>query len=191
MEYKCPFCDYTETDRESVEGHISGKSNSTHEGKVGRMYRSEIEETGEPENIKEKLFSNRKEHARQSEIDRLRERNDVLEETVEELVERVDKQERKTANLERKMSKFSEQLQGQRTDIDDLEERAGRLEKVTEYVNGFFGDLFANRVSGSPSNRKPAVECVHCGTAVRYKKHSGVFRCPNCKNKPLGEVVED
>jgi DNA repair exonuclease SbcCD ATPase subunit len=190
MEYKCPFCDYTETDRESVEGHISGKSNSTYEGKVGRMYRSEIEETAEPESIKEKLFTSGKEQARQSEIDRLRERNDVLEETVEELVERADEQERKIANLERKMSKFGEQLRGQRTDIDDLEERAGRLEKVAEYVNGFFGDLFANRVSGNAKNRTPAVECVHCGVAVRYQKNSGIFRCPNCDNRPLGEAVE-
>jgi len=190
MEYQCPFCDYAATDRESVEGHISGKSNSMHEGKVGRMYRSEIEETGEPENIKEKLFSNGKEHARQSEMDRLRERNEVLRETVEELVERVDEQEQKTANLERKTSKFGKQLRGQRKDIDDLEERAGRLEKVAEYVNGFFGDLFANRVSGNAKNRTPAVECVHCGVAVRYQKNSGIFRCPNCDNRPLGEAVE-
>lgn len=51
----CPFCDYRGS-RESIEAHISAKTDEDHQGKVGRQWRdtiassvAEVEEDDEPE----------------------------------------------------------------------------------------------------------------------------------------------
>jgi chromosome segregation ATPase len=57
MRYNCPFCDYKSDSRGSVEGHISGKSDSSHKGKVGRSHRSDIIQDAETTSLSEKVAS--------------------------------------------------------------------------------------------------------------------------------------
>ena len=57
MRYHCPFCDYKSDSRGSVEGHISGKSDSSHKGKVGRSHRSDIIQDAETTTLSEKVAS--------------------------------------------------------------------------------------------------------------------------------------
>jgi chromosome segregation ATPase len=57
MRYHCPFCDYKSDSRGSVEGHISGKSDSSHKGKVGRSHRSDIIQDAETTSLSEKVAS--------------------------------------------------------------------------------------------------------------------------------------
>jgi predicted Zn-ribbon and HTH transcriptional regulator len=57
MRYHCPFCDYKSDSRGSVEGHISGKSDSSHKGKVGRSHRSDIIQDAQTTTLSEKVAS--------------------------------------------------------------------------------------------------------------------------------------
>jgi len=57
MKYHCPFCDYSSESRGSVEGHISGKSDSSHKGKVGRSHRSDIIQDAEATSLTERMAS--------------------------------------------------------------------------------------------------------------------------------------
>jgi len=57
MKYHCPFCDYSSESRGSVEGHISGKSDSLHKGKVGRSHRSDIIQDAEATSLTERMAS--------------------------------------------------------------------------------------------------------------------------------------
>lgn len=57
MKYHCPFCDYSSDSRGGVEGHISGKSDSRHKGKVGRSHRSDIIQDAEATSLTERMAS--------------------------------------------------------------------------------------------------------------------------------------
>ncbi len=111
MKFHCPFCDYSSGNRGSVEGHISGKSDSSHKGRVGRSHRSDIIEEAEPDSLGDRLASitggsAAMEKSAQEEIHRLRADLQKLE---EELSQKID-------NLEKRLNA--------RPDTDTLREQA-------------------------------------------------------------------
>jgi hypothetical protein len=107
MTFDCPFCEYESDTRGGVEAHISGKSDSSHEGKVGRMYRSEIEQESQPGGLvgrlRQQIGENPKLQSVLEEVRRYeeshREELEELREENEELRGRLDRVERSASHI--------------------------------------------------------------------------------------------
>lgn len=183
MKYHCPFCDYTDPERESVEAHISGSTNSHHAGKVGRMYRSDIEETGEPESFTEQLFGDSgKEQARITEIEKVKERNQALKSKVEE--------------LGRQIQELQDRLDGGKTgreetiedEIKKMDNRLTGTERAIWSIDHLFKELFRNRESTRRIERMAeTIECESCNVEVKlsYDSVNDRLYCPNCHSRPM------
>jgi seryl-tRNA synthetase len=186
MEYQCPFCDYTDQSRESVEAHISGSSNSLHAGKVGRMYRSDIEESGQPETVKERLLGGSgKEQARISEIEDLKEQNKALRDEVEELNGQVRKLAEMIAQVQGTVQDETiEPVEGIKDDVEETESRVSALESAMGSADGLLTDLV--RFSDS------SVRCPVCNKEVNFRydhKNDRVY-CPGCNTIPVAGYLE-
>jgi rubrerythrin len=122
MRYECPFCDYVGDSRGSIEGHISGKSDSLHKGKVGRMYRSDIEETGEATTVTEKM----RERAgiNVSKQQSVREELASFRKVVEDVYERAESAE--------KASQTARNRTVDRQEVDDVKKRLSNAEEMIE-----------------------------------------------------------
>ena len=186
MQYQCPFCDYTDQSRESVEGHISGSTNILHAGKVGRMYRSDIEESGQPETVKERLLGGSgKEQARMSELEDLREQNKALKNEVEELGVQVKKlAEMIVQSQETIQEETIEPIEEIKDDVEETESRVSSLESAMGSVDGLLTDLI--RFSDNP------VRCPVCNKEVkfRYDHNNDRVYCPACNTIPVAGYLE-
>jgi predicted nuclease with TOPRIM domain len=192
MEYTCPFCDYTDTARESVEAHISGSSNSLHVGKVGRMYRSEIEEEAEPETIRERVLSNGSAHARQSEIDDVREQTQAVAELTEGLVERVEELEEVAEGLVERV----EELEKQTSDIEERQEEIGvavsTVSELTERVDNT--EAAVKNIDGLLwKRRRLELDCPECPrnqTNTLDISEGGELFCRRCGLRPVAGQID-
>lgn len=171
MRYECPFCEYTETSRGSVEAHISGKSDSSHAGKVGRMYRSDIEQEAEPESVREKVSSSfGGDPAKQESI---REEMEAWRSVIEEMSEEA-KAAREAAERKIEGRASGREMERLRDRVDELEEIVGDL-------------VFLVRRAKDDDYR-----CPNCHTEVREpinrdddpdgKFYENGIKCPNCGN---------
>ncbi len=178
MEYQCPFCDYTDQSRESVEAHISGSSNSLHSGKVGRMYRSDIEESGKPETMRERLLGRSgKEQARVSELEELKEQNKALREKVEELDGTV-------TQLVETLSRIKATMQEEAIEpVEETESRVRALESAMGSADGLLTDLVRDSES---------IRCPVCNKEVdfRYNHRKDRVYCPACDTIPVAGYLE-
>lgn len=171
MRYECPFCEYTDSARGSVEAHISGKSDSSHAGKVGRMYRSDIEQEAKPESVSEKLSSSfggdpAKQESMREEMEAWR---SIFEDVSEEAKAAREAAERKVEG------------RASSREVKRLRDRVDELERIV-------GDLvFLVRRAKDKEYR-----CPNCHTEVRGgvsrtddpgdKFYESGLRCPNCDN---------
>lgn len=181
--YQCPFCDYEDSDRKSVEAHISGKSNSLHDGKVGRMYRSEIEQEGSAGTIVGRLFGGAGE-SRQSEIDELVEVTRHLEEQLEELEEEVGGLGDRVDTLEEQWGEEVEPL------IEHQKTLAGEIMQTKNAVTEVSWLLrFTLMTDGS--GQEPQ-KCYNCREEVQFMKTSkGHLYCPNCQKIAVAGYFPD
>jgi DNA repair exonuclease SbcCD ATPase subunit len=190
MEYTCPFCDYTDTARESVEAHISGSSNSLHVGKVGRMYRSEIEEEAEPETIRERVLSNGPAHARQSELDDLREQTQAVAELTEDLAERVEELEEVAGDLTERV----ESLEKQTSDIEERQEEIGAtvstVGELTERVHST-EEAIKNIDAVVSDRRRLELSCPECFEMNTLDtSEGGELFCRQCGLRPVAGQID-
>jgi len=200
MKFHCPFCDYESSNRGSVEGHISGKSDSPHKGKVGRSHRSDIIEEAEPDSLGDRLASitgdtPAMEKSAQEEIHRLRadlaklderlsQRLDNLEATInaqpsaDEL--RNQAVEDVTNELKAELETFEEQKQEAlsefRETTDNLDKRLIRESKraakdeVSDQSESVNESLRKMAIMLSTLPTNTKVQCPSCGEYVKFKK---------------------
>jgi len=200
MKYHCPFCDYSDDSRGSVEGHISGKSDSSHKGRVGRSHRSDIIQDAEPTSMKERLGtitgdSPASTQSTQEEIHQLRA---DLAELEEQLSGRLDNLERRLnarpdtdtlrnqaveaakEELETVESAKEEALDEFESATDDLRSRLTResrkaakdeISEQNEAVNETLRQM-AVMLSTLPTDTK--VQCPACGEYVKFKQEGQV-----------------
>ena len=173
MRYSCPFCDYASESRSSVEGHISGKSDSLHKGKVGRMYRSDIEQDSEPTTVTESI--RQKAGVNVSKNDSIREELADIRSVVEEIHKESERAVNEAESARSETASGSE-VRRLRRRVDDLEERSQKLTY-----------LLLQRVTGS-------YKCPSCHKSVERDRifnenitKADVMRCPNCED----EIIPD
>lgn len=190
MEYTCPFCDYTDTARESVEAHISGSSDSLHVGKVGRMYRSEIEEEAEPETIKERVMSSGPEHARQSEIDDVREQTQAVAELAEDLAERVEDLEEVAEGLAERVEDLEEQTSSLSERQEEIGVAVSTVAELTERVHST--EEAIKNIDGIVSERRrvelSCPECYEMNTLDTSE--GGELYCRQCGLRPVAGQID-
>jgi chromosome segregation ATPase len=190
MKYTCPFCDYTDTARESVEAHISGSSNSLHVGKVGKMYRSEIEEEAEPETMRERVLSSGPAHARQSELDDLREQTQAVAELTEDLAERVESLEEVAGDLTERV----ESLEEQTSDIEQRQEEIGAtvstVAELTERVRST-EEAIENIDAIVSDRRRLELSCPECYEMNTLDTtEGGELFCRQCGLRPVAGQID-
>lgn len=173
MRYSCPFCEYASESRSSVEGHISGKSDSQHKGKVGRMYRSDIEQNSEPTTVTESI--RQKAGVNVSKNDSIREELADIRSVVEEIHKESEKAVSEAESARSETVSESE-VRRLRQRVDDLEERSQKLTY-----------LLLQKISGT-------YRCPSCHTNVQRSRafeenitKADVLRCPNCED----EIIPD
>jgi DNA repair exonuclease SbcCD ATPase subunit len=190
MEYTCPFCDYTDTARESVEAHISGSSNSLHVGKVGRMYRTEIEEEGEPETIKERVMSSGPEHARQSEIDDVREQTQAVAELAEDLAERVEDLEEVAEDLAERVEDLEEETSSLSERQEEIGVAVSTVSELTERVDST--EAAVKNIDGLLSKRRRLeLDCPECPrTNTLDMSEGGELFCRKCGLRPVAGQID-
>jgi vacuolar-type H+-ATPase subunit I/STV1 len=182
-----------------VEGHISGKSDSSHKGKVGRSYRSDIIQDAEPTSISEKISSatGSSPAASQSigeEIEKMRAELTRLEERVEDNRDDVDSLDAYTNSIESAVMSHAETSAKQTASnlidkhqltadeivdeaIDDvkssvesfLEEKEERNQELKEKMDRV-GRLLATIVD----NKK--VQCPACKTKVKFESENKIIK---------------
>jgi hypothetical protein len=173
MRYSCPFCEYASESRSSVEGHISGKSDSLHKGKVGRMYRSDIEQDSEPTTVTESI--RQKAGVNVSKNDSIREELADIRSVVEE-IHKESKRAVNEAESARSETVSGSEVRRLRQRVDDLEERSQKLTY-----------LLLQQISES-------YRCPSCHKSVKREEFNrvdidktDVLRCPNCED----EIIPD
>jgi regulator of replication initiation timing len=199
MTFDCPFCGYESDTRGGVEAHISGKSDSSHEGKVGRMYRSEIEQESQPDGLVGRLRQQvgenpklqsvleevrRYEESHQEELEELREENEELRERLDRLEEGVQSHREKTNSW----TDVGGPGVGDRLDL--LEERQEVATKLLRWK------LYRDR---------DTIECPNCGfeevklttdtgrqlgESEELEVHRHPPSCPNCETVPMDVTAE-
>lgn len=159
--YQCPFCDHTEPEVQAVEAHITGSTNSYHKGKVGKTYRREIEESGEPDSLRERLTKpDSKTQARISDIEKLRDENEALKDAVVELAERVH-------DLEEQAEKHNNRIR----------QNEGNLKKLNKRIDGT--EYAIRRIHRAFGTKHSGFTCPNCQTKVKNNT-VGELECPNC-----------
>lgn len=180
MTFDCPFCDYESDTRGGVEAHISGKSDSSHEGKVGRMYRSEIEQESQPDGLVGRLRQQVGENPKlQSVLEEVRRYDESHREEVEELREENEE-------LRERLDRLEESIPSTR----DLRKRQLIQPALIDDVMKT-STLVAELIEGKE------LSCPECGVEVEYSySHyspqngvEGGVKCPNC-NYAVGKQVE-
>jgi len=171
MQYQCPFCDYEDTERSSVEAHISGATYSEHQGKVGKLYRSDIEQNATPESVTERLFGeSAQEQSIREEVENVREslravkqENDALQETVENLRQELeDSQYRKPEQ-----------------NSDRLDDAEAALRDASTLITNMYGKYGPDSV-----RRIKCPECLQSVEANATPQHSHDktgMQCPLCR----------
>jgi transcription elongation factor Elf1 len=169
-QFHCPFCDYENDSRSGVEAHISGKSDSSHEGKVGRSYRSKIEQASEPDGFVGRLQKRLGESAQvASVLEEVRNYRDAHREDVEELRQENEKLRERVNELEDRMPSTR-----------DLHQRQAILPALVADVRNLSA-LVAERVEGGEE------VCPNCGVKASLsatKAADGLdwaVRCRNCR----------
>jgi predicted Zn-ribbon and HTH transcriptional regulator len=200
VKFHCPFCDYSSGNRGSVEGHISGKSDSSHKGRVGRSHRSEIIEEAEADSLGDRLGSimgdspaiekSAKEEIHQLRADlarldeKLSQRIDNLEATVnaqpsaDELREQAvkDVTNEVKSELETIEETKQEALEKFEKTTDNLNERLIRESKraakteVSEQNEAVTESLRKMAIMLSTLPTKTKAQCPKCGSYVRFKE---------------------
>ena len=200
MKFHCPFCDYSSGNRGSVEGHISGKSDSSHKGRVGRSHRSDIIEEAEPDSLGDRIASitggsAAMEKSAQEEIHRLRadlqkldeklsQRIDNLEATInarpdtdtlrEQAVE--DVKGGLKAELEAVQEQQQEALNEFRETTEGLrdrlirESRRSAEDEVSSQNEAINKSLRQMAVMLSTLPTNTKVQCPKCGSYVKFKE---------------------
>ena len=200
MKFHCPFCDYSSGNRGSVEGHISGKSDSSHKGRVGRSHRSDIIEEAEPDSLGDRIASitggsAAMEKSAQEEIHRLRadlqkldeklsQRIDNLEATInarpdtdtlrEQAVE--DVKGGLKAELEAVQEQQQEALDEFRETTEGLrdrlirESRRSAEDEVSSQNEAINKSLRQMAVMLSTLPTNTKVQCPKCGSYVKFKE---------------------
>jgi rubrerythrin len=179
MRYNCPFCDYVGDSRGSIEGHISGKSDSLHKGKVGRMYRSDIEETGEATTVTEKMRE--KAGIDVSKQQSVREELASFRKVVEDVYERAQSAE--------KASKTARNRTVDKQEMDDVKKRLSNAEEMIETL----AFLAFQEIRKGDEYR-----CPQCNVTVERPSHptytyddfdfSEYLFCPNCENTTMAQT---
>jgi DNA repair exonuclease SbcCD ATPase subunit len=200
MRYHCPFCDYESDSRGSVEGHISGKSDSHHKGKVGRSHRSDIIQDAETTTLTERVatFTGDSPASNQSTQEQIHQLRADLAELDEQLSSRLDNLEA-TINarpstdtlrnqaveaakdeLETVENAKEEALDEFENATDDLRSRLTResrraakdeIDEQNEAVNETLRQM-AVMLSTLPTDTK--VQCPKCAEYVGFKKERQV-----------------
>jgi predicted Zn-ribbon and HTH transcriptional regulator len=200
VKFHCPFCDYSSGNRGSVEGHISGKSDSSHKGRVGRSHRSDIIEEAEPDSLGDRIASitggsAAMEKSAQEEIHRLRadlqkldeklsQRIDNLEATInarpdtdtlrEQAVE--DVKGGLKAELEAVQEQQQEALDEFRETTEGLrdrlirESRRSAEDEVSSQNEAINKSLRQMAVMLSTLPTNTKVQCPKCGSYVKFKE---------------------
>lgn len=166
--FECPFCDYTNTSRKSVEGHISGKSDEAHKGKVGRAYRGDLEAEAQPEGLRERLF------------DSGAGRRESLREEIEDVRAAVDQVQESAAAGDDQLESEIERLRSRVSSLEDAtEERFEAIERTLGNVTAFLNDQYQSE----------EIVCPNCQTEVRFGYTPGSRdskgKCPNCGTEPF------
>lgn len=179
MRYNCPFCDYVGDSRGSIEGHISGKSDSLHKGKVGRMYRSDIEETGEATTVTEKMRE--KAGIDVSKQQSVREELASFRKVVEDVYERAQEAE--------KASQTARNRTVDRQEVDDVKKRLSNAEEMIETL----AFLAFQEIKQGDEYR-----CPSCNVVVERPSHPKYMYndfdqpeylfCPNCENTTMAQT---
>lgn len=179
MRYNCPFCDYRGSSRASIEGHISGKSDSLHKGKVGRMYRSDIEESGEATTVTEKV----RERAgiNVSKQQSVREELASFRKVVEDVYERVESAE--------KASETARNRTVDRQEVDDVKKRLSNAEEMIETL----AFLAFQDIEQGDEYRCPSCNVVVERPSNPKYMYNDLDRpdylfCPNCKNTTMAQT---
>lgn len=140
MKYHCPFCDYESDSRGSVEGHISGKSDSSHKGRVGRSHRSDIIQDAEPTSMKERLGtitgdSPASTQSTQEEIHQLRADLAELEEQLSGRLNNLERRVNAQPSTDRLRDEAVEAAKGELRTVETKKEAALReFEKATNRI---------------------------------------------------------
>lgn len=209
MEYQCPFCDYQDTERRAVEAHISGATYSDHDGKVGKLYRSDIEQNATPESVKERLFGDSPE------------RQSMMEE-VEEIEETVRAVERRNQALEDTVQNLREEVQELQDDVmETKEETEDSAQLALEMAKGLNQSMTEHRLAIEEASKHITQirtanredeglildegECPDCGKDVRFHEEGYLdeyvvnkgeyiphLTCSNCSSiQVTGYLSED
>jgi predicted Zn-ribbon and HTH transcriptional regulator len=199
MKYHCPFCDYSSDSRGGVEGHISGKSDSSHKGKVGRSHRSDIIQDAEATSLTERMASITGDPAStqstQEEIHQLRatvaELDEKLSQRLDNLEERV--KARPDAGVLRKQavrgvkSELRDELNSieeeQQSALSEFRETTTKLrsrlireskraakDEIDEQNEAITESLRQMAVMLSTLPTNTKVQCPKCGEYVKFKK---------------------
>jgi len=200
MKFHCPFCDYESSNRGSVEGHISGKSDSLHKGRVGRSHRSDIIQDAEPNSLGDRLASitgdpTASKKSTQEEIHKLRADLKKLDETISQRISNLEA----TINAQPDASELREQTVGDVTgelkaELESIEETKqealDEFEKTTEGLRDRLiresrrsakKEVSSQNESVRESLRKISVvlstlptntkiQCPSCGSYVKFRK---------------------
>jgi len=176
-QFHCPFCDYESDSRGGVEAHISGKSDSSHKGKVGRSYRSEIEQASEPDGFVGRLQKRLGESAQvASVLEEVRNYRDAHREDVEELRQENEKLRERVDELEKRMPSTR-----------GLHQRQAILPALVADVRNLSA-LVAERVEGKEE------VCPHCGVEAKLHATTAAdgldwaVRCRNCSGLIAAET---
>jgi len=196
VKFHCPFCDYKSSNRGSVEGHISGKSDSPHKGKVGRSHRSDIIEEAEPDSLGDRFASitgdtPAMEKSAQEEVHRLRADLAKLDEKLSQKIDNLErrlnarpdtdalrneaveaaKDELKTVEETKQeaLDEFRETTEGLRDRLIRESRRTAKdeISEQNEAVNETLRQM-AVMLSTLPTNTK--VQCPSCGSYVKFKE---------------------
>jgi len=200
MRYHCPFCDYRSDSRGSVEGHISGKSDSLHKGRVGRSHRSDIIQDAETTSLSEKVASITGDSAAsnkstQEQIHKLRADLQELDETISRRLSKVedsinaqpdaselrnqavgDVRSELKAELESLQEETENALSEFESTTDNLkkrlirESRRSARDEVSEQNESVNESLKKMAIMLSTLPTNTKVQCPKCGEYVKFKK---------------------
>lgn len=168
--YQCPFCDFEDSEYKAVEAHISGKSNSSHKGKVGRMYRSEIRQDRK-RSLREKVAGVDAENAvTASEIEQLRA-------DIEEGIAEWEEQREELEQIRRQMLAA----------VQQVEEWGELIEVFEPYIFQRQTSDMARRLRELQRQSDESRECPHCGVESMLESVAGSddWACPNCGKLPF------
>jgi len=200
VKFHCPFCDYSSGNRGSVEGHISGKSDSSHKGRVGRSHRSDIIEEAEPDSLGDRLASitggsAAMEKSAQEEIHRLRADLQKLEEELSQKIDNLEKRlnaqpsadalrneavEDVKAELKAELETIQEETENALSEFESTtdnlkkrlirESRRSARDEVSEQNESVNESLRKMAIMLSTLPTNTKVQCPKCGSYVKFKE---------------------